>query len=403
MRPACLRLRPALQTYAWGSQSEFRDRFGVPNPEHAPQAELWWGAHPKGPATVLDVPGEPSLDEWIRADPAARLGAQWAASEDAALPFLCKLLAVDAPLSVQCHPNRAQAEAGYADEAKRGLAADAPDRNYRDPRAKPELICAISRFEALCGFRSPEAITPDLAPLRSIAPLSAAIDALFATPTPEMVLAFLRRVLSLSEADAAATAAAIQTALAAQTSEGTATVRALAEHYPKDPSIVVGLLLHPVTLEPGEAMYLPPGQLHAYRRGCALEVMGNSDNVLRGGLTVKHVDVNELSRVVDPAPRAPDRLVPEPGTGLRAFPPRSEAFRLHRLDARATPETIPADPGPRILIATAGTIELGDGETTLLRAGEAVWMPPETTLPAAGDGTLYVCGAPPPPTDAPPF
>jgi mannose-6-phosphate isomerase len=254
-----------VQHYAWGDPVSIPELLGVPS-DGEPWAELWFGTHPGAPSTVdggaplSDVAGE--------------------------LPYLLKVLAAGEALSLQTHPSAEQAARGFAREEAAGIARDAPERTYRDPDAKPELLCALTPFDALCGFR-PVAATSAL--LRRIGAVDLARvlerDGLRSTVT----------ALYRGEIDTASTVAACQR----RDEPEAQLVRSLAAQYPDDPSVVVTLLLHRVHLRPGEAIFLGPGNLHAYLHGVGVEIMGASDNVVRGGLTVKHVDVDELLDVLD--------------------------------------------------------------------------------------------------------
>ncbi|MFD8098691.1 mannose-6-phosphate isomerase, class I [Nocardia fluminea] len=373
----------ALRSYAWGSRTALAQLCGRPVPSAHPEAELWFGAHPADPAHVRTDSGPRSLLEVLVADPAGELGAV-ADTFGARLPFLLKILAAEEPLSLQAHPSSAQARAGFERENRTGVALDSPLRNYRDDSHKPELVVALERFEALAGFRDPHR-TVDLlraldvpglnfyAELLAAQPDSAGLRTLFTTwitLPPAALSKLLPTVLEgcvnyLSGKGARAFTAEVRTALE------------LAEVYPGDAGVLAALLLNRLTLEPGQALFLAAGNLHAYLRGVGVEIMANSDNVLRGGLTPKHVDVPELLRVLDFEPIDLPVIEPEPGSdgGIRYHTPAPE-FALCRFDLGIDDEPVVlADAGPGIVLCTAGTVELSEnGQTLVVERGSAAWI-----------------------------
>jgi mannose-6-phosphate isomerase len=285
-------LRGVAQHYDWGSPTAIPELLGD-DPDGRPWAELWFGTHHGGAAAVLH-------------------DGRWSPLSEVAgdLPYLTKVLAAERPLSLQAHPSAAQAIEGFAREEQRGVALDDPERIYRDPRPKPELLIALSPFDALCGFRDVDE-TADL--LTRAGPAGAALgDQLRGEGLRALVAAAFG-----SRPDEDLLAECLATVAFGH-------LRELAARYPHDPALTVALLLHHVELEPGEAIYLPAGNLHAYLGGLGLEVMGSSDNVVRGGFTGKHVDVDELLRVVEVTPidspvvrPAPDGAYATPGAPFR--------------------------------------------------------------------------------------
>ncbi|MGC1213158.1 MAG: mannose-6-phosphate isomerase, class I [Micromonospora sp.] len=378
-------LQGRIRDYAWGSRTAIAELQGRPVPSDGPEAELWLGAHPGAPATVDRDGTSVSLTDLLVAEPAHWLGERLVGRFGTRLPFLLKVLAAEAPLSLQAHPDAEQARAGHA--------ADAGRVNYVDPYHKPELLVALSPFEALCGFRDP---------LES----AAAIEA-FGVPALEPVVAALRTgpvglreavrlLLTWPEAERAGLVADVLAAEAA--GPDAVLARALAVDYPADPGVVVALLLHHVRLAPGEAIWMPAGNLHAYLRGTGVEIMAASDNVLRGGLTPKRVDVNELLRVlrfevlddpvVPPVPVAP---------GVVTWLVPVEDFALHRVVVAAgTPGVRLALPGPRVVLCRAGKLAVDDGVGTVtLGPGQAgVGTAAGGPLVIGGEGEAYVaaCG-----------
>ncbi|WP_433200312.1 mannose-6-phosphate isomerase, class I [Nocardia sp. CA-107356] len=373
----------ALRSYAWGSRTALAQLCGRPVPSAHPEAELWFGAHPADPAHVRIEDSTRSLLELVAADPERELGS--AAPEfGGRLPFLLKILAAEEPLSLQAHPSSAQAHTGFERENRARVPLDSPMRNYRDENHKPELVVALDRFEALAGFREPHRTVDllralDVPGLRSYADLlaaqpdSAGLRTLFTTwiTLPQNVLAtLLPHVLDgcvryLSVKGSREFTAEARTALE------------LAEAYPGDAGVLAALLLNRLTLEPGQGLFLAAGNLHAYLRGLGVEIMANSDNVLRGGLTPKHVDVPELLRVLDFEPIDLPVVLPEPaGDGSVRYRTPAPEFALRRFDLTAGSGQVPlTSAGPGIVLCTSGRVRLLQGGTSLvLERGAAAWI-----------------------------
>ncbi|MCX4474212.1 mannose-6-phosphate isomerase, class I [Micromonospora sp. NBC_01655] len=378
----------SIRDYAWGSRSAIAELQGRPVPSAGPEAELWLGAHPGAPATVRRDGAAASLVDLLAAEPGRWLGDRVVERFGPRLPFLLKVLAADGPLSLQAHPDPEQARAGYAADAARPAA----ERNYADPHHKPELLVALSPFEALCGFRDPAE--------------SAAALAAFGVPALEPVVAALRggpaglreAVRLLLSWPAARRAALVSDVLAAQAAGPDAELaRALAADYPADPGVLVALLLHHVWLAPGEAIWMPAGNLHAYLRGTGVEIMAASDNVLRGGLTPKRVDVDELLRVLRFEVLDDPVVAPEPvSAGVVRWPVPVDDFALHRVRLAAdTPPVRLAVPGPRVVLCRAGKLLVDDGRGgVVLAPGQAAIGPADAgPLVLDGEGEAYVATA----------
>jgi mannose-6-phosphate isomerase len=359
------RLRGVVQHYAWGSLDALPALLGVPA-DGRPWAELWFGAHPIAPATVERDGSWRRLDEVIAADPLGELGPRVIERFGPRLPFLLKILAAGEPLSLQAHPSAAQARDGYAREEALGIPLTADARLYKDDWAKPELLCALAPFDALCGFR-PIAVTIELFDALAVTELQPFAEVLRRDPSPEALQYVMGSLLTMPAGDQALLVTAVAAAaprLVDWPLERTA-LESLSAHYPGDVGVVVALLLNCVRLTPGEAVYLDAGNLHAYLRGTAVEIMASSDNVLRGGLTPKHVDVGELLRTVDTAPL--DDPVVRPRDGDYDTP--AAEFHLRRLDVAGTYEVAPGD-GPQILWCCEGGFDgLSRGEAAYLRHG----------------------------------
>src|SRR5690349_8462231 len=301
-------LRGALRTYAWGSRTAIAEFTGRQSPTAHPEAELWFGAHPGDPAWLETDSGEESLLEALRTDPEGQLGAAVRNRFGDTLPFLMKVLAADEPLSLQAHPSAEQAAEGFAREDRLGIPVSSPIRNYRDRSHKPELLVALQTFEVLAGFR-PALKSVDMMQALGVSDLDPFVNLLTGQPDAGGLRALFTTWITAPQPDldvlvSAVIDGAINYVRAGkkQFAAEAKTVLELGERYPGDAGVLASLLLNRLTLRPGEAIYLPAGNLHAYLHGVGIEVMANSDNVLRGGLTPKHVDVPELLRVLDFAP-----------------------------------------------------------------------------------------------------
>mgnify|MGYP003121654973 FL=1 len=379
--------------YAWGSAGEISTLLGTV-PTGKPEAELWLGAHPGSPSVILDptlTGSAGDLHEWIQRDGEQVLGAS-----NEQLPFLLKVLAAGAPLSLQAHPTPEQAIEGFARENAAGIPLTASNRNYKDASAKPELILAVSdTFEALCGFRS-------MAETRASIERLAELDAASSTPAPALFaqwLAFARADSDLrsmfewliSAAEPVPELVERVTALAEgdQASDEFPLVRTLAGYYRGDPGVLIALMLNHVTLTKGEALFLPAGNIHAYLRGLGIELMASSDNVLRGGLTPKHVDVAELLSVLDFSASPVPYLNAEPvSDGARVLRPPVRDFQLLEVHEAATVELHSA----AIVLCTIGEFVVSNGERALtLSRGESIFVTgDEHGLSIRGAGQLFV-------------
>lgn len=367
--------------YAWGSTTLIADLEGRA-PSGRPEAEVWFGDHPADPSAT---PDGRTLDVWL-AEEGVAVGAPQH------LPYLLKLLAAASALSIQAHPSKAQAEAGYAREQATGLSRDAATRTYRDDNHKPELIVAVSEeFRALAGLRDAEASLRLARALgeggRSLAERLAGADA------------SLRGVLgwALSPDSRSEVREVIDAAVATSSDEFAAeleVVRMLQGAFPHDPGIVVAMLMNVVTLRRGEGLFVPAGVLHAYLDGLGVELMAASDNVLRGGLTSKHVDAGELLAVLDDTSGTPSTIAPRTvAAGVRRFDVPVPDFALMNVSVEDTEVDLPVT-GTSIALATAGAVlvtAVGSGATTVLEPGRAVLITPdEGAMRMTGSGEVFV-------------
>jgi mannose-6-phosphate isomerase len=381
-------LSSGVRFYPWGSRTVIPELLGESVPADRPHAELWVGAHPDEPSVLSD--GRP-LDKAIAEDAERLLGPAVVERFGARLPFLLKVLAAETPLSLQAHPTTAQAQVGYAAEEAAGIPHDDPTRTFKDPFHKPELLLALTTFEALCGFRPVEESLHCLAKLQ-VPELKPTIAALarggLRAAIPQLLALTGDRRTELVHAVATAAARFV----AAADPEFINTYRwaaALAVTYPGDPGVVISLMCNHLKLAPGEAVFLPAGNLHAYLSGAGVEVMASSDNVLRGGLTAKHVDLAALIEVLDFTDGKVPVLHPVLGPGGLRYPVPVQDFDLTRvhLDEQSGALTTR---GPQLLLCTEGTAVLASAEGELtLEKGRAAFVPAGAPVTARGPAVLY--------------
>jgi mannose-6-phosphate isomerase len=366
-----LPLRGRIRSYAWGSHTDLARLTGRPAPTAEPEAELWLGAHPDDPSDA----GGDRLDGVVAADPVAWLGSA-AAARFGRLPYLMKILAAQAPLSLQAHPTEAHAAAAYA--------AGRP--GYTDPYHKPELLVAITDFDALCGFAPPSAAADVLETIGH--PAVAPIVDVLRGPTDDAgrLRAAMHLLMSLRPEGRHALVDAV-------VASGHPLAVDLARHYPGDIGVVVALLLNRVRLRPDQAIYMPAGHLHAYLSGTGVELMAASDNVLRGGLTPKPIDVPELLSVLSYDTVTDPVLLPvQTSDPVITWATEASEFELFKatITAGDGPVELPAN-GPRIAVCTAGTVRASSGGRGIdLGSGSAVVLPAAAdALVLSGAGTVF--------------
>jgi mannose-6-phosphate isomerase len=390
-------LEPVIQPYAWGSHTAIAELQGRPAPTAQPEAELWMGAHPSAPSGVQRAGGRTTLDAVIAAGPACELGPAVAAEFGGRLPFLLKVLAAEKALSIQVHPSRAQAEAGFRAENERGLAPGDKSRNYVDDWPKPEILCALTRFEVLAGMREPQDAAALLAEL-ALADLDPVTAILAAGAGPRALTEALAAILAWPEGRRGELVEAVAGGCAMVAERNgpyaaacAAIVRVAAEH-PGDLGVVASLLLRHAVLEPGDAVFMSAGGLHAYLHGTGVELLANSDNVVRAGLTPKHIDVPELLKLTDPAVAVP-LLEPRPlGDGVFGYDTPAPEFRLYRAQLGGAAVELPAGGGPRIVLCAEGTaVLLAGGRDVTVGRGESCFLSAaDGAVTASGPATLFV-------------
>lgn len=395
------RIRP----YAWGSRTALAELLGEPTPSAHPQAELWIGAHPGDPSRLVGSGSSAgsapqSLVDRIAGDPAGQLGSEAVDQFGTRLPFLLKVLAAAEPLSLQAHPTMEQAKAGFAAEERAGIDINAAGRNYKDASHKPELICALTEFHALCGFRDPQQTVQLLAEL-GCPELDRYLGLLSGQPDENGTRALFSSIISMPSAALDPLLDAVLAACVRRVKDGSEfsaeyrTTLELGERYPGDPGVLAALLMNRVTLQPDQALYLGAGNLHAYLSGTGVEIMANSDNVLRGGLTPKHVDVPELMRVLDFSVGPVPVINPVPdGPGVWRYPTPAKEFALSKLLPDDAPDGVLLDhSGPQVVLVTAGTAQLHGAAAAPLTVpkGRTAWIPAdESGVRITGAATVFL-------------
>ena len=397
-------LNNTIRDYAWGHLRYIPDFLGIDYPEGKPAAELWMGAHPSSPSMLEGEDGKTmGLDEWITGNPEAVLGSD-VLFRYGRLPFLFKLLAAGKSLSIQAHPDKAMAEEGYERENRAGIPVDAPNRNYRDDNHKPEIIMALSPFTAMIGFRNPREIGSVFSSLiKKSGGGTLPADVLLALNNGEneALKPFLQSLLTSKEGERTVL---LQGALRAASESGCPWdalqkewVPKLAAQFPGDVGALAPLFLNLIKINPGEALYQPSRALHAYLDGFGMELMANSDNVLRGGLTPKNVDVPELTRILNFIPSPAEVLVlHESGRGLKYFETPAEEFSLGLSDIDGNDggegTILKKGSGPLIILCLDGDVRLEDGKDSLrlIRGASAFipWCASEVKM--AGKGRIAV-------------
>lgn len=380
-------LRNTIQEYAWGSHTAISELLGNPGPSKNPQAELWMGAHPKSPSEVYYQNQWISLKELIEKHPIDMLGENTADKYNHQLPYLFKVLAAEKPLSIQAHPNRLQAKEGFERENRLGIPLDAAYRNYKDIHHKPECICALTPFWALCGFRPVNEISALIA---KICPNSLRSEQQYLreNPNPEGLRFFFTELMKMGqERRKAVVDMAVRHALTfSENNDIFQWMIKLYDVYPDDIGVFSPVLLNLICLEPGEAMFLPAGELHAYLNGVGIELMANSDNVLRGGLTPKHVDVNELLNVLTFETHGIKLLTPHPAEGAEAiYESSAEEFVLSVITVGGkTTYIAPTNRSIEILLCTEGEAKVfEDAEITTGLPAISVSKGSSFVIPAA--------------------
>jgi mannose-6-phosphate isomerase len=389
-------LTGAVQNYAWGSTTLIPSLLGV-EPDGLPQAELWLGAHPVLPSLLDGV----SLLESIAADPIRFLGPR-AKDVNNTLPFLMKVMAVASPLSIQVHPSKEQAHAGFDRENQQGIALDAGNRNYRDANHKPEIICALSEFSLLCGFASNDEVNDLLGAVISVAqgPAREALGSigLLDSGTVEQRRSLLAAALAIPRE---AREGVVDAVRAVAQERNLSYLVGIADQYSDDAGVLVAALMNHRVLQPGEAVFFEAGNAHAYLGGLGIEVLANSDNVVRAGLTPKHIDVDELLALCDVTPSSGLPVSANVDGERMRWAVDCPDFALQQV-APLPGASVHAgtDIGPRIALCTRGSVCLTDAATGALlelQAGQSAWLFPNVDLVIhsdAADALVFIAESP---------
>ncbi|PSW07199.1 mannose-6-phosphate isomerase, class I [Photobacterium lipolyticum] len=370
------RMHNVIQDYSWGSTTSIESLFGIANPEGRPQAEIWMGAHPNG-CSQVDVAGKATrLAEFIETDKATIIG-EAADKQFGELPYLFKILAAEKALSIQVHPSKAQAEVGFAKEQGAGIALSAGHRNYKDPNHKPELVFALTPYQAMNGFREFAEIISFFHVLEN-ADLNELVIALEENQNEAGLRQFFEAILSLQD-EMKETAVNALLVYAAQHKEEAlfALILDLAGQYPGDIGLFSPLMLNVLTLQPGEAMFLDACTPHAYIKGTGLEIMANSDNVLRAGLTPKHMDIAELVASTRFVPMPADMLLlaPEQSEGGLHYPIPVPDFKFSVYQNQQGTKLTTSSAEILLAIDMPLTVNHSSGETLTIQKGESVFIP----------------------------
>ncbi len=394
-------LQNVIQDYAWGSATAIPDLMGKKNTSGTPQAELWMGAHPKA-SSIVKIGNQPiSLADLIKKHPQEILGETTAAQFNNRLPYLFKVLAAAQPLSIQAHPNLKQAKQGFERENQLDIPLDDPQRNYRDDNHKPECLCALGPFWALNGFRKIDNMFNLMAKLNltSLAKETALIKA---NPNSSGLKTFFQALMTLSGKQklAVLTEATDLAAKLSDTDPAFQWILRLNKAYPQDIGALAPLFLNLVCLQAGEAIFLKSGELHAYLEGVGIELMANSDNVLRGGLTPKHVDVPELLRCLNFEERELRISTPEKKSAFEwVYPTHAEEFRLSKMNVKQSMGAVSVEsPSVEIMLCTEGAATITDisnnYQLTLKKGASAIVFASVSRYRLAGQATLYKASVP---------
>ncbi len=389
-----------IQYYDWGSRNAIPKILGLKNSKNRPVAEIWYGTHSKAPSGIITEKGEESLQEVISRFPNRLLGEANVKRFGSELPFLLKIISAASPLSIQVHPDKNSARSGYEKEEKKGIPATAPDRNYRDANHKPECIYALTEFHALKGFRDYREIIGNL---KKYAPksLDETIESFSQNTCEEGMKIFLKQLLSSGPAKRLAIhSEAMERSSTAKEEDRTAAwIHRLCRLHPEDPAALAPAFLNLLQLKPGDALFLEPGEMHAYLEGTGLEVMATSDNVIRGGLTEKHVDTEELLKVTCFKPSANNIISLYTDNNLSALPAFAEEFKLSFFISETIQKEaeINSTTGPLIILNLEGEfgVSVNSDDKIQIKKGDSLFISSEAkNVFLSGKGTLAIASIP---------
>lgn len=373
------KIKPSLQDYDWGSKSFIQELLGITEADIL--AEAWYGAHPKAPSLIQDT----NLLGMIEQDPH-----YWLGSNTAKMPFLLKILAANKALSIQVHPNKTQAEQGFAEENQKGIALSDPRRCFRDDNHKPELMMALTDFYALCGFREYAQIIDIFISLK-LTPLFSTFASFVNNPNSQSFSELYLQILQYPDPKELKTAL-LKLSIKGEHAHLISWIKKLNEVYPGDPAIISPLLMNLIKLRPFEAIYLDAGIIHAYLEGSGIEIMASGDNVLRAGLTTKHIDITKLCEIMTFAPFMPDiQASPSEGKYLHGYQSAAKDFKLYHLSASSEDNALNIQ-GIKIVLCLSGEIKLSSGESSLklCRGESAVISATRKEVFISGIGTAVI-------------
>ncbi|MDD4310094.1 MAG: mannose-6-phosphate isomerase, class I [Candidatus Cloacimonetes bacterium] len=388
------KLMPTFQTYPWGSKSYIQTQLGLPEFMGNTLAEMWLGAHPKAPGSIEIGNDLLTLNRFISNNPQTILGAA-ATVNEGQLPFLLKVLAADEPLSIQVHPDKATAMRGFADEDLAGIALDDPQRSFKDNNHKPEMMFALTKFDMMCGFRAYREIIDNFC-MFALESLWQSFTPFAANPSPLSLKNLFTEVLSstIPQLEEFSRHIYSNTSPAGKDKSWIRDIcLQLISIYNLDVGIVSPLLLNLFQLNPGEAIYLEAGILHAYLKGAGIELMANSDNVIRGGLTPKFIDKDTLFSITNFQPFQPAILLGnKTGEYVTRYHCPVQEFELQVLNVEGK-LTIQVNNKPQILLWWEGEALLNDGIT--LHKGESAFVTAtETELSITGNCLIFLASLP---------
>ncbi|MCL2264656.1 MAG: mannose-6-phosphate isomerase, class I [Treponema sp.] len=372
------KLNNKIKHYEWGSSKILPQFLNMENKKNLPFAEMWMGTHKSGSSQVADDTGNfVNLSE-VSGD----------------MPFLLKLLAVEKPLSIQAHPNKEQAQEGFNKEESAALSLTAPKRNYKDTNHKPEILCALTPFKMMAGFREPEKIKYSLEEFLTIAPqLKDIISPLIKTLVSGQLSGFFRTLFNFTEYEMEYLCSFINgmnenISNKIISNEQCNLMKSFCAVYPGDPAILSPLYLNYLELNPGQAVYIPAGILHAYLSGFGVELMTNSDNVLRGGLTHKHIDISELLNILYFVPFVPQVITPPESASWYCYHTPCDEFQLAYMRGEGNEETFPGNT-PAICIVTDGELKAGN---KTFKKGESFFINKDSSGEALRAEPFSFCG-----------
>ena len=400
------KLQNIIKNYEWGSDDWIPDLLNKMNVNQIPWAELWMGIHPEGPSKVIDIfSGEDTesetslyLSELILRDKELYLGSIGFDT----LPFLLKVIAAEKPLSIQAHPSLKQAQEGWARESNSGIHLDSPLRNYRDQNHKPEIICAINPFTAMIGFREPKDIKALMLEFfeeasrnlkAAVFPLITALHNDGNDRNENPLKQFMFALFTMTE-DVRTELSDYASNVNKNDKKEWELIKQFAILYPGDPAIISPLYLNIINLLPGDAIFIPSGMLHAYIYGLGIELMANSNNVLRGGLTHKHIDIPELLNVLDFKPCKPLILKDNKINNMYKYPVLCREFSLYTISGCGNEDYTYPESGPSIILITSGELFIKvNHRTVTLKKGESAFIPAnDGKIKLSGDFILYAAG-----------